>query len=560
MRAIRIGMVLCWMLGVFTDGLLARQGEEGEVLQYRIMTDRAIYMVGEELRFRVFNLNSDSLLEMGWSRVFYLELISPQGDPYVQLKLPLDADGSSGVFKVPRELPSGTYYLKGYTRFLRNLGPSYYSYLSIKVVNPFVKTVLAVDTLSRFTVPLIRQDWGCDFIDPVPASEVKSIRSRTGSAPGFLNVPAHLRWNGCIAVARPEALQGQYEFTVPIAWSESAAGNQIPETRGVTLTGTVRVSNTQRPVPYAVVYVTSLDGKKEFYCNYADSLGKFYIVLEDKHEEADLFISAAHADTEDLEVLVDQDFCNEPLLLPSFPISLESEGAEAITEICINAQIREQYAADVSEPEDTVTPAGRFFYGEPSATVRFSDFIKLPTLEEYIAEVIPEVTIRKSEANRILRVMGSNPDLMFYDPLLLVDGVAVFDIESVLAISPRYVDRVELVTAPYVRGNVTFGGIINLVTIEGNMGYMNLPASGLLLNYRMFSNSGGALLSAGPTDPRLPDLRNTLAWMPLSESNSEEKHEVPVFAADLKGRYCVLIRGYDDQGRYLEQSFPLEVE
>jgi hypothetical protein len=334
----------------------------------------------------------------------------------------------------------------------------------------------------------------------------------------------------------------------------------IPETRGITLTGTVRASGTGKPVPYAVVYVTSLDEKREFYCNYADSLGKFYIVLEEEQKEADLFISAAHSDSTDLEIFIDQDFCMEPLLLPSFPISQEKAGVETITELCINAQIREQYITDTSEPEDTVVSERRFFYGEPSAIVRFSDFIKLPTLEEYITEVIPQITLRKSGTIREFHVVGSNPDLMFYDPLLLVDGVAVFDIESVLAISPRYVDRVELVTAPYIRGNVTFGGIINLITTEGNMGYMNLPASGLLIQYGMFSASQDAPSQEGPGDPRLPDVRNTLSWMPLIGPNSLREKDITIYTADLKGRYCILIRGYDDRGRYLEKSFPLEVQ
>ena len=37
-----------------------------------------------------------------------------------------------------------------------------------------------------------------------------------------------------------------------------------------------------------------------------------------------------------------------------------------------------------------------FFYGDPSITVRYDDYIKLPTMEEYISEVTPQVTIRSA--------------------------------------------------------------------------------------------------------------------------------------------------------------------
>ena len=48
----------------------------------------------------------------------------------------------------------------------------------------------------------------------------------------------------------------------------------------------------------------------------------------------------------------------------------------------------------------------------------------------------------------------------------MIDGVAIFDVESALAVSPRYIDRMEIVDAPYIKGNVTFGGIINLISKE----------------------------------------------------------------------------------------------
>ncbi len=86
--------------------------------------------------------------------------------------------------------------------------------------------------------------------------------------------------------------------------------------------------------------------------------------------------------------------------------------------------------------------------------------------------------------------MGTHPDLDIYPPLLMIDGVAIFDVDAILDISPRYVDRFEIVDAPYIRGNVTFGGIINIVTRNDDMGFVDLPASGLLLNFQMLERGG----------------------------------------------------------------------
>ncbi len=72
----------------------------------------------------------------------------------------------------------------------------------------------------------------------------------------------------------------------------------------------------------------------------------------------------------------------------------------------------------------------------------------------------------------------------------MIDGVAIFDVEAVLAVSPRLIDRVEIVNAPYIRGNVTFGGIISLISRNNDLGYIDLPSSGLLVNYRMLDLPG----------------------------------------------------------------------
>jgi len=231
-----------------------------------------------------------------------------------------------------------------------------------------------------------------------------------------------------------------------------------------------------------------------------------------------------------------------------------------LSELSVNAQIGAQYKTVSSEPPDPVKPAGGFFYGKPSATILFRDFIKLPTLEEYFSEVIPQVTLRRSGERRKFRVWGPNPDLQYYEPLLMVDGVAVFDIGSVLAISPRYIDRVELVTAPYIKGNVTFGGIINLVTTEGNMGFMDLPASGLLVNYTMFHHNPETAVSIPPADPRFPDVRNTLVWETSVKPIQDNASGFGFNTADDRGRYCILIRGYDRSGRYLELGIPFLVQ
>jgi hypothetical protein len=181
-------------------------------------------------------------------------------------------------------------------------------------------------------------------------------------------------------------------------------------------------------------------------------------------------------------------------------------------------------------------------------------------MREYFSEVVPQVSIRKSGKRIKLRVQGGHPDLGIYDPLVMIDGIAIADIESVLAVSPRLVARIEIVDAPYIRGNVTFGGIINVVSRKGDLAMIDLPESGLLLHYQMFDQTNTCLPDFGSEDDHLPDVRNTLFWNPQLELTPGKDTVISFNTSDSYGEYVVLVRGFDSQGSYFEQGIPFTLK
>jgi len=213
----------------------------------------------------------------------------------------------------------------------------------------------------------------------------------------------------------------------------------------------------------------------------------------------------------------------------------------------------------VQTPE--VPAAGdMMFYGHPISMVKFDDFIRLPTLEEYFSEVVPQVSVRKSKGVKRLVLLGEHPDLAIYPPLLMIDGVAIFNVDAILAVSPRLIDRIEIVNAPYIRGNVTFGGIISLISKNNDLGYIDLPSSGLLVKYRMLDVPGSDTIQNGVIDPRLPDVRNTLYWNPGLKLDSDMEEQINFRTSDLKGEYEILFRGTDSSGAFFEKRVPFSVE
>jgi hypothetical protein len=101
-----------------------------------VFTDRSLYTSGEMVFFRIYNLSNEYLKEMDWSRVVYVELISGDNYPVARGKYHMDKRGSQGEIFIPDTVSSGMYYIRAYTRWMRNFPASVYYHLPLIIVNP----------------------------------------------------------------------------------------------------------------------------------------------------------------------------------------------------------------------------------------------------------------------------------------------------------------------------------------------------------------------------------------------------------------------------------------
>lgn len=542
-------------------GLLlgAQVQQEGLV----VLTDRGRYISGETIRYRAFYRKPAAGTEEEWSRILYVELIMPNGEPLSQSKVTIDGGEGTGSLSIPEEVSSGTYYLKAYTRWMRNCGPEDYVYTSLNIYDPFSEMVLPVDSAGWKPEPVGQllereethspQMLECRLEKDVYRTReevVADIEWRFAASPLDLSV----------SVAR-RGLQGNQEYYRPGCPAAVAGRSEIlPENQGLSLTGQAVSSSSGKPAPYATIYVSVLGGERDFFCNYSDSSGRFYFSFPDYTGERELFVSAYHTEINDLELLIDRDFSQDALELPSYPVELNDSLSAIITEMSVNAQVSQQYYPKVVQAPEVQAADEMMFYGRPISTIHFDDFIRLPTLEEYFTEVVPQVSVRKNKGVKRLVLQGEHPDLAIYPPLLMIDGVAIFDVDAILAVSPRLIDRIEIVNAPYIRGNVTFGGIISLISKNNDLGYIDLPSSGLLVKYRMLDVPVTDTIRNGVIDPRLPDVRNTLYWDPGLQLVPDMEKQITFRTSDLKGEYEILFRGTDATGAFIEKRVPFSVE
>ena len=136
--------LLCCLMHISASGqeqAMALPEDPGESLS--LMSDRDIYGTGEKIHYSA-SYGAPAGLKGGlWSSVLYVELISWDGTKLAGSKVLIQNNGAAGALGIPRNISSGVYYLRAYTKWMRNYSPDIYAYLPLRILNPYSQEMLA---------------------------------------------------------------------------------------------------------------------------------------------------------------------------------------------------------------------------------------------------------------------------------------------------------------------------------------------------------------------------------------------------------------------------------
>jgi hypothetical protein len=81
------------------------------------------------------------------SKILYAEIISPDIRQVSGGKFQILNQSAEGNLIIPDDIISGFYYLRVYTKYMRNNGPASYAYVGLRIVNPSrIEVMSAKDT------------------------------------------------------------------------------------------------------------------------------------------------------------------------------------------------------------------------------------------------------------------------------------------------------------------------------------------------------------------------------------------------------------------------------
>jgi hypothetical protein len=206
-----------------------------------------------------------------------------------------------------------------------------------------------------------------------------------------------------------------------------------------------------------------------------------------------------------------------------------------------------------SQPLRLTSVDSSAFYGKADETYLLDAFTRFPVMEEVMREYVPGVLVRKRRDGFHFIVLDNvNKGTFNESPLVLLDGVPVFDEDEIMSFSPLNVKKLEVMTRRWYLGQLSFNGIVSYTTYRGDLGGFPLNPKSVLLNYegvqiqREFYSP--KYENKTQRESRMPDQRYLLYWNPFVTTDKDGQQQLEFNTSDIAGEYTIIVEGITKDG------------
>jgi hypothetical protein len=523
-----------------------------------LFTDRSIYITGEEIQFRINYTHPEGEYLTHFSRVMYVELIKWNGNKLSQVKVPLLNGHTHGSVPIPLDIESGNYYLRAYTKWMRNYSQYDYAYILVKVVNPKTKNTDERPTAGTAVIP-DKRGRSSDRSDFLELDGLKEAYEK-GEMVSFDLLLSENAVKGPYWISATRASSNDPQVRSFTFGDEETdyTGEPIeflPELRGLTLSGKALDRKSGQSLKNSRVYLSSVGDAKYFSSARTDSAGNFLFTFPRLEQELEFHLTS---EQETAELLIDTDFCNRPVTLAFVPFFLEEGEKALVGSLSRIAQLEQRFIPDNFTLTDTLPIIP--FYGKANRTINEKEFIELDDLEEFFFELVYEVSVRRKDGKAFLEIQ-SQSTLSSYPVLVLMDNIPVRDIDELLKVSCRRVDRIEILDRGYVLGESLHSGIVSIFSERGDMAGIRLGEDSYFFSLRMMEYPPEADTDQDPYNSPWPVIKNTLYWQPELEMKRGEKSAISFPAGDFSGSFELTVCGMNEETGelvYMTKTFNVE--
>jgi hypothetical protein len=562
-----------------------------------VRTDRDIYISGEQVWFKVYTLNGLTNTPCNISKVVYLELLDKNNFPLRQLKVKTDNNSGSSSFILPENISSGNYIIRAYTNWMKNFSTDQFFYITVSVINPF-------ESIDHLKLPSNIQN--SDSVFSIGVDQSQSILSTDESKPvagKSISNESKKRINYTITLEKPDYssrkkvkmeisatdMSGNpVETDLSVSVAKSVAINStrlssfyyfnknndiisrvegqgyLAELEGHLISGYLRLKTTDEPIRKTDLSLSFVGKTARCQFGKTDENGEFNFVIKESGLN-EIVIQPLSPDISGYYVELNQPFSSTFSKFRPAEFYLDSSKLNEINKVIIGMQINNIYEPFRQTGPDSGKRIIPDFYGKPENSIRMADYIELTSLREVVKEIIPNVYTLRQNGKYDFKLINKFRGQPFENkPLILLDGVPIYDFEKVLSINSKEIERADIINARYFISENIFDGIVSFITKKGNLSILEFDNSIFRQVYegcQIQNNFYSPDYSTGILkDNRIPDYRNTLFWKPDLHTGKNGKVEIEFFTSDESTDFTIIAEGVTSDGKtgYSSSSFKVK--
>lgn len=599
-----IRIIMLFIL-LFTQQLFAQESKSkvsvSDIADYKeelfVRTDRDIYITGEQVWFKVYELNGLTHAPSELSKVIYLELLDRNNFPLMQLKVKNDNKSGSSGFILPGNISSGNYILRAYTNWMKNFPSDQFFYKTISVINPFESIdhlKLPSDKNSSDTISSISNGLTQSLIIDEEGNPVfgRPVQGVSRNEINFTITPGKKDYTSRelvkIEITATDKSGKPVETDLSVSVAKSVVVNSsdatsfycfnrkggrtgrgdgslyLAELEGHLISGFLRSKSNDEPLKNTDLSLSFVGKTARCQFGKTDEYGEFNFVIKESGRN-EIVIQPLSSDITGYYIELNQSFSSTFSKFKPVAFYLDSSKIDAINKVVVGTQVNNIY-----EPFKQISPleSGPYipdFYGKPENTIKMTDYIELTSLREVVKEIIPNVYTLKQNGKYDFKLINKFRGQPFENkPLVLVDGVPVYDFEKVLGISSKEIERADVINTRYFISETVFDGVISFITKKGNLSVMEFDNSVFRQVYEGCQDqsrfNSPDFSTTALKNNRIPDFRNTLLWKPDLQTNKDGKTEVAFFTSDELSDFTIVVEGISPDGKtgYSSASFSVK--
>jgi hypothetical protein len=327
----------------------------------------------------------------------------------------------------------------------------------------------------------------------------------------------------------------------------------LPELEGHQVRGHMRLKASDEPLRDTDISLSYVGKTARCQFGKTDENGEFNFLIKETGF-SEIVIQPLSSEVTGYYTEINQPFCDALSKINPPLFTLDSNSINAINNAIISMQINniyEPYRENNPSPQITVSPD---FYGTPENTIKMADYIELTTLREVVKEILPNVYTVKQSGKYDFKLINKFRGQPFTNtPLILVDGVPIYDFEKVLSINSREIEKADILNTRYFFSKNIFDGIVSFVSKKGDLSVLEFDNSifrqvyeGCRTEESFYSPDYS---SSSMKNTRIPDFRNTLFWKPDLQTDKDGNAEFEFYTSDESAGYVITVEGIAADGK-----------